>query len=812
MKCRLNLFFLFIVLKSFSQTQTCPVNINFATGDLTHWYAYTGNNKEGNGLMAIHMLYDSNTYAPNGTIGTRSIIEYNLPSVVGIQVITTNRTDLFGGFPTIPTINGYNYKYSILLGSTAITRGIPGNNSSGGGYIRGVKYRINVPTGAASEPFTMTYAYAMVLENGTHQSLEQPHIAVTLQTPAGIIDCASPSYLLPTNGNVGSDGRGAILDSATAKRNGFKVSSVNSPNQNLGPNGTGGYLQDVWTKGWTEITFDLAPYRGQQVDLIFEADNCVPGGHFAYGYIAIRNSCAGLVISGDSLVCNNTNLTYSVPALAGATYNWIIPNSWTLLSADTSNIVHIKSSSTGGFISVREKNGCADLADTIQINTLPSPEAGTLNGSTAVCTGENTSTLNLLNYSGAINSWISSTDSINWSLIPNITNQFTAENLISTTWYRVIVGKGNICPPDTSSIAIVQVDKKTIGGQIDPPEATLCSGQTAGINLKLKGNTGNVKKWQYSENGFNWIDFNPVISNSSLTVKGITANTQFRLVDQNGVCPPDTSSTASILFDPVPYPQAVIFPADTTICFATSASLLTNIIIGTNYSWNPDTSPSTNISSTPYSFVNAVSPSVTTNYILTVMNKGCPNSLQDTFHVEVLAPVIVDAGRDTSVVIGQPLQLHAISDDKGPDSFSWTPSTELSDPFIADPLATYNIADNLIKYRVTATTPFGCTGEGFITVKVFRTKPDIFVPNAFTPGKSANAVFRPIPVGISSIQYFRIYNRLGQLVYNTSAIGKGWDGTLNGVPQNPGGYVWMVKGTDYTGSNVSKSGTMVLVR
>jgi gliding motility-associated-like protein len=172
----------------------------------------------------------------------------------------------------------------------------------------------------------------------------------------------------------------------------------------------------------------------------------------------------------------------------------------------------------------------------------------------------------------------------------------------------------------------------------------------------------------------------------------------------------------------------------------------------------------------------------------------------------------VDAGRDTSVVAGQPLQFNASSSDPDPDTYSWSPVIELNNPLIPDPLATYTMEDNIIRYAVTATTAFGCTGVGYITVKVFKTKPDIFVPNAFTPGGTLNTVFRPIPVGIASLRYFRIYNRLGQLVYNTSAIGSGWDGRLNGSPQGSGGYVWMVQGTDYLGNVITKSGTMVLVR
>jgi len=816
MKYRMTVLILLICFRSFSQTQTCPININFATGDLSHWYAYTGNNANGNGPSAIKETYDSTKTAPIGTQGASLIPEYLLPSRTGIQIITTKSNDVFGGFPTIPTLNGYNYGYSILLGSTAISRNGGPNGTGAGGYIRGVSYGIHVPPGPATEPYTMTYAYAMVLENGTHMSSQQPYISVTLKTSAGVITCASPHYLLPTFGSSSPFGsnKGLTLDSATAEKNGFKVSPVHSPNEDPGPNGggSGQYLQDVWTKAWTEVTYDLSPYRGQDVSLTFEADNCVPGGHFAYGYIAIRNSCAGLVISGDSLVCYNSVTTYSVPTLAGATYNWSIPGDWTMLSSDTSNIIQVKSTQNGGSVTVHEKNSCADLKDTVQVKTLPSPVGGTLDGASTVCAGVNSTALILSNYSGAIKNWLSSSDGNTWVVIPDTTSLYTAQNLSDSTIYRVQVGKGDVCPSDTSTQALVAVDQKSVGGQISPAESTLCLGQSAGEILTLSGNTGSVVDWQYSTDGTNWTNFAPAINSPANTIKGLNVSTEYRLIDKNGVCPQDTSSIASVVFDPVSFPQATAYPADTTICYGTIASLNASIQTGTSYTWEPVSTGNSNIQTTPFDIINQVSPQITTDYILRILNEGCPNPLLDTFHVTVLAPVIVNAGRDTSVVIGQPLQFDASSSDPGPDSFSWSPVIELNDPLIPNPQAIFTMEDNIIRYAVTATTAFGCTGVGYITVKVFKTKPDIFVPNAFTPGGTVNTIFRPIPVGISSLRYFRIYNRLGQLVYSTSAIGSGWDGRLNGSPQGSGGYVWMVQGTDYEGNIITKSGTMVLVR
>jgi len=334
----------------------------------------------------------------------------------------------------------------------------------------------------------------------------------------------------------------------------------------------------------------------------------------------------------------------------------------------------------------------------------------------------------------------------------------------------------------------------------------------AGEILTLSDNNGSVQEWQYSVDGLNWLNLLPASNSPVNTIKGITVSTQYRTIVKNGVCPVDTSAVAGILFNPVAYPQASASPADTTICYGTAATLNARVDVGTSYAWTPGSSDYSNVGSLPYDNVNSITPDNSGYYVLHVLNNGCPNPFIDSLHVEVLAQVIVSAGRDTSVVAGEPLQFNATSSDPSTDNFSWIPATELNDPFIPDPVAVYTLNDNVISYLVKAVTPYGCSGTATIHVKVFKTKPDIFVPNAFTPGLSMNSIFRPIPVGISSLDYFRIYNRQGELVYNTSTIGNGWDGRVNGSAQSAGGYVWMVKGTDYLGHIITKKGNMVLVR
>ncbi|HVY75626.1 MAG TPA: PKD domain-containing protein, partial [Puia sp.] len=151
-----------------------------------------------------------------------------------------------------------------------------------------------------------------------------------------------------------------------------------------------------------------------------------------------------------------------------------------------------------------------------------------------------------------------------------------------------------------------------------------------------------------------------------------------------------------------------------------------------------------------------------------------------------------NAGNDTVVAFGQPLQLHG----SGGELYQWSPADGLNDPNIADPIAV--LYDNK-RYVLTAYTSFGCPTYDTLNIKAYR-GPDIYVPNAFTPDNNGhNDRFHAIAVGMTSIHYFNVYNRFGQLVYSGQNLSQGWDGTFGGQPQPTGAYVWIVQGEDYLG-------------
>jgi gliding motility-associated-like protein len=188
---------------------------------------------------------------------------------------------------------------------------------------------------------------------------------------------------------------------------------------------------------------------------------------------------------------------------------------------------------------------------------------------------------------------------------------------------------------------------------------------------------------------------------------------------------------------------------------------------------------------------------------------GCPKPGIDSVLVTVQPRVRANAGRDTSVVVGQPLLFNGT----GGVSYTWSPTTGLNNPNIFNPIGVYGVNTDSVRYKLVVRDAAGCSDSAYMTVRVYRTPASIFVPTAFTPnGDGLNDLARPICVGIKKINYFTIYNRWGQVVFTTNQDRQGWNGLLNGVPQGSAVFVWTVSAEDYNGLQYFDKGTVTLIR
>ena len=178
----------------------------------------------------------------------------------------------------------------------------------------------------------------------------------------------------------------------------------------------------------------------------------------------------------------------------------------------------------------------------------------------------------------------------------------------------------------------------------------------------------------------------------------------------------------------------------------------------------------------------------------------------------VVKQVIIDefrpfAGNDTFIVKGEEI----LFDATGGTQYTWTPSINLSDTTIYDPLGIYPDTGTFV-YYVHVISPYGCVGDDTVQVTVVN-KAAFFVPTAFSPdGDGLNDIFRPVAVGYRSMSYFRVFNRWGQQVFFSNNLESGWDGTFKGVKAEIGTYYWEMSYIDRFGKKAFLKGDVELLR
>ncbi|MEO5967228.1 MAG: PKD domain-containing protein [Ferruginibacter sp.] len=433
-------------------------------------------------------------------------------------------------------------------------------------------------------------------------------------------------------------------------------------------------------------------------------------------------------------------------------------------------------SSVGTYITkliVKSNRGCEDtFTDTITIVDKP---AFVLTNDTLICSID-TLQLNLTS---------SSLGSVSWTPNYNINNTSSFNPLVSpdvTTKY-IATFRDNFGCVGKDSVTVNVVSRVTLQAGND---TTIC--RTDSLKLPLISDA-----LKYSWTPAATLN-DPTLKNPSALPVNLT--TTYKVTGSIGNC----SSTDQITVKTVPYPIAKA-SADTSVCFNTNATLRASG--GSIYAWRPVIY----LSSPNSAVTQVINPQSSINYIVSVSDTlGCPKVVKDTVLFTVIK-INADAGpRDTSVVLGQPLQLFG----SGGTRYEWTPATYLNNSRLKNPLSQ---PENNIQYELKVSDNNGCIGYDSISVRVFFVEPDLYVPSAFTPDKDGlNETFKPIPLGMKSLDLFKVFNRWGQLIYSSTNTEVGWDGKFKGTPQSPGTFVWIAEGVTYLGKKISKKGSVILIR
>jgi gliding motility-associated-like protein len=485
----------------------------------------------------------------------------------------------------------------------------------------------------------------------------------------------------------------------------------------------------------------------------------------------------GFTISG-VCVLNPFQFTDTTSANYGVVDNWRWNFGDNATLADTSRIrnpawTYSAPGNVNVSLIVSTSKGCTDTITKV-LNVLDKPLINLAFRDTLICQYDSLS----LQAAGSGN--------FSWTPLVNMVNPNTPSPRVApmtTTWYYVNLNNNGCINKDSVRVRVTQ------GVLIIPMgDTTICQGDT--IQLRINSNA-----LQHS-----WTPGSSLNDPTTMSPLAVTNTlTTYQVTGSIGSC----SSTKQITVTPIPYPIARL-SADTLICFNTPAFIRASSN-GRSFLWQPTTYLSNPLSLTPIA-----RPPTTQRYILSVFdNRGCPKPGIDTVVVTVRPEVIANAGRDTTVVVGQSLQLNAT----GGVYYDWSPATSLSSTAISNPIALYRTPFSSIRYRMIASDSIGCPDTAFLTVRVFQTAPSVFVPTGFTPnGDGLNDIIKPVLAGIKKLNYFRIFNRWGQLVYETQQEGQGWDGRINGQLQGTHVFVWTVSAVDYLDQPYFAKGTLTLIR
>lgn len=482
---------------------------------------------------------------------------------------------------------------------------------------------------------------------------------------------------------------------------------------------------------------------------------------------------------------NNTNITYT----------WYFGDNDTLITNSDSAVSH-QYKQDGTFrvlLYANYFNKCTSVKN-ISVNLVPAPIAD-FSYNNSIC--ENQTVIKLINnshvtsYTSSLTNWLWDIDgqiSTNRNPIPFTPN--AAKPIVAKLFVKTTEG----CTSDTViKVLIVQHRPKAFFSISSP----LCSSETITFSDKSffdsTINNEKIDKWNWTINNSNTYNVNNIRLAFDTGINKISLN-----VESNFGCK-SLNYDSSIYVYRKPYIKLALNDSciNKDIHYVGQDSF--NLV--KNWYWN--------FGNDYYSASNAV----TKNFdkvganpfsIIGMTQNKCSDTIFRNFQIY---DNVAFAGNDTLVAIDQPVSLDA--NGYAGEKYFWAPAIGLNNDTIENPVATYN---HDLLYQMHSVTKEGCVNNSKILIKRYA-GPALYVATAFTPNKdNLNDLLHVFPVGIKQFKHFSIYTRLGNLIFKTSDVTKGWDGTFKGELLTNDTFIVLAEAIDYRGNPLSYKGTVTLIK
>jgi len=450
--------------------------------------------------------------------------------------------------------------------------------------------------------------------------------------------------------------------------------------------------------------------------------------------------------------------TVQLQSSGGATYQW--SPSTNLSNPNIPNPLAYPDTITTYQVIATDSCG----ADTALITLYFHEDSVSTMNDTLICMGD----IVTLHASGGVNyNWYPTTGMINpGHQTPNVIP-------LDTTIYYVDITTPNGCIFTDS----VQINVEFSSPQpVIPNDTILCAGDTLAIDILGVNNA----IWSPSTGLSD--------PNSPSTLVYPTNTTTYNIEFENTCAIVSLDFTVTVIgIASQVVNDTAICPGDTAILWASNAS---------EYSWSP-----TETLSHPDSSYTLAYPLEPTLYTVNVLNNiGC--SISEDVLVDVYNPPFVSAGADLWIHYGDVVELQGST----PHSFYWYSIDSMSCTNCLNPIVSPIQSSTYIIY---VTDINGCINSDTVQIVLDGV---LYVPNTFTPNSDGiNDFFEIKGEEIKTFELW-VFNRWGELIYNTKSMSNSWDGTYKNSPVQIDTYIWRIKYVDYQRNHIDLTGHINVLR
>jgi gliding motility-associated-like protein len=764
---------------------TAEVQVLAGTGPYTYQWIGGGTNYDQNGLSAG--TYTVNVTGAGGCTSSDTATVVN-GAAPGNLVINSVNVSCFGAANGSATANvsGGHPPYTYLWSNGATTATISGlapgiysvTITTANGCLSTAAVNITEPptavafTSAQSNVtcYGSSNGAATVTASGGTGAYSYSWNTSPVQTAATATNLAAGNYsaLITDANGCSTTANITIAEPPSLTANGMVVSNVSCNGladgfATVGASGGTGTYSYMWSTSpaqYTQSVSGLAP--GNYFVTVTDANNCIANSFVSITEppaLAIASAAYPVTCNG---ACNGQTVVIPSGGTPGYSYQWL-PTGGT--SASATGLCPGTYS-----VTVTDGNGCT-LGSSLAVTQ---PAAVTVNaaGATTICLGQNTNIT-------AAASGGTGTYTYNWTGIGSGASQTVSP--ASPFTYSVTAMDANGCVSPASTVAI-NVTSLTAANLTVSGASAICYGSTATISSTVSGSTGPVT--------VNWSG-GLGTGNGPFTVSPpATITYTVTVTDACG-----NSVTGSIPVTVNPLPVVTLSPQTLVACNEVNAAFAENS--GTNsasqFNWNFGDGYASALEHPVHTYGNTglynVSLTVTSPF-------GCVSTAASTCNITVNQGSIADFSTEgmDGTTISPIYKFYNLS--QNAVSYAW----EFGDggtSTVANPQHTYADKGGY-EVKLYTSSSAGCMDTIIRKIEV-RPVFTIYIPNAFTPdGNNTNDYFTAKGSEISEFKMM-IFDRWGEMVYQTEDIQTGWDGKANNgsKPAESGVYVYKITVRDF---------------